>query len=250
MKTFLLAFALIAPASGFSQAYSIDWYKIAGGGGTSTNGQYAVTGTIGQPDAGGAMTGGNYSLTGGFLGADFRRANGRRADALHQPFRQHGDGVLAERFRLELVSERRSGQSQRLVGQRRSGAAVQRHEFPEHPVAGWEIVFPPAAPSELERRLATDATVKSGKMSLGPPPLDLELGRGVRERGVNVRGLLVADFFGQPRFGQLAGFLGLGLVNVVGLDGHVGENGHAVAGHLHKTVAYGEKNRVLRPFAR
>ena len=48
------------------QSYSIDWYKIAGGGGTSTNGQYAVTGTIGQPDASGTMTGGNYSITGGF----------------------------------------------------------------------------------------------------------------------------------------------------------------------------------------
>ena len=49
-----------------AQSYSIDWYKISGGGGTSTNGQYAVTGTIGQPDASGAMTGGNYSLAGGF----------------------------------------------------------------------------------------------------------------------------------------------------------------------------------------
>jgi hypothetical protein len=48
------------------QSYSIDWYKIAGGGGTSTGGTYAVSGTIGQPDASGAMTGGNYSLTGGF----------------------------------------------------------------------------------------------------------------------------------------------------------------------------------------
>ena len=47
------------------QNYSVDWYKIAGGG-TSTNGQYAVTGTIGQPDASGAMSGGNYSVTGGF----------------------------------------------------------------------------------------------------------------------------------------------------------------------------------------
>jgi hypothetical protein len=49
-----------------AQSYSIDWYKIAGGGGTSTNGQYSVSGTIGQPDASGAMTGGSYSLTGGF----------------------------------------------------------------------------------------------------------------------------------------------------------------------------------------
>ena len=48
------------------QQYSIDWYKIAGGGGTSTGGVYAVSGTIGQPDAGGPMIGGNYSLTGGF----------------------------------------------------------------------------------------------------------------------------------------------------------------------------------------
>jgi hypothetical protein len=49
-----------------AQSYSIDWYKIAGGGGTSTGDVYAVSGTIGQPDAGMAMSGGNYSLTGGF----------------------------------------------------------------------------------------------------------------------------------------------------------------------------------------
>ena len=48
------------------QSYSIDWYKIAGGGGTSTNSQYSLSGTIGQPDASVAMTGGSYSLTGGF----------------------------------------------------------------------------------------------------------------------------------------------------------------------------------------
>jgi hypothetical protein len=46
--------------------YSIDWSTIDGGGGTSTNGQYSLTGTIGQPDAGGTLSGGNYSLTGGF----------------------------------------------------------------------------------------------------------------------------------------------------------------------------------------
>ena len=52
--------------SSLGQSYSIDWYKIAGGGGTSTGGTYQVSGTIGQPDASGAMTGGSYSLTGGF----------------------------------------------------------------------------------------------------------------------------------------------------------------------------------------
>ena len=66
MKNIILALVLLAPVVGVAQSYSIDWYKIAGGGGTSTNGQYAVSGTIGQPDAGSAMAGGNYSLTGGF----------------------------------------------------------------------------------------------------------------------------------------------------------------------------------------
>jgi hypothetical protein len=60
----LLTFAFCFGAS--AQSYSIDWYKVAGGGGTSTGGTYSVSGTIGQPDAGGPLTGGSYSLTGGF----------------------------------------------------------------------------------------------------------------------------------------------------------------------------------------
>jgi hypothetical protein len=66
-KTYLglaIAFALAVKAS--AQSYSINWYTIDGGGGTSTGGVYTVSGTIGQPDAGGPMTGGNYSVTGGF----------------------------------------------------------------------------------------------------------------------------------------------------------------------------------------
>ena len=50
----------------WGQSYSIDWYRISGGGGTSTGATYQVSGTIGQPEAGGAMSGGQYSLTGGF----------------------------------------------------------------------------------------------------------------------------------------------------------------------------------------
>ncbi len=69
-RTFLLLLAVLGLIPGLqtamAQNYAIDWFKIAGGGGTSTGGVYAVAGTIGQPDAGGAMTGGNYSLTGGF----------------------------------------------------------------------------------------------------------------------------------------------------------------------------------------
>jgi hypothetical protein len=66
MKKLFLLFGLLIPGISFAQQYSIDWYKISGGGGTSSNGQYIVSGTIGQHDASGAMTGGNYSVTGGF----------------------------------------------------------------------------------------------------------------------------------------------------------------------------------------
>jgi hypothetical protein len=66
MKQLLLVISLLIFKSSFAQSYSIDWYKIAGGGGTSTGGVYTVSGTIGQHDAGGQMTGGSYSLTGGF----------------------------------------------------------------------------------------------------------------------------------------------------------------------------------------
>lgn len=59
-----LVLFLTNPAS--AQSYTINWYKIAGGGGTSAGGQFTLTGTIGQPDASVTMTGGNYSLTGGF----------------------------------------------------------------------------------------------------------------------------------------------------------------------------------------
>jgi hypothetical protein len=57
---------LLTAVPAHSQSYTIDWYKIAGGGGTSTGDVFSVSGTIGQHDAGGTMTGGSYSLAGGF----------------------------------------------------------------------------------------------------------------------------------------------------------------------------------------
>jgi len=50
-----------------AQSYSIDWFTIDGGGGTSTNGNFFLSGTIGQPDAG-TLTGGGYTVQGGFWG--------------------------------------------------------------------------------------------------------------------------------------------------------------------------------------
>jgi|ERR1051326_27164 hypothetical protein len=70
---FGLVLAVVILVVGFSglrasaQSYSIDWFTIDGGGGTSTGGVYSVSGTIGQPDAG-HMSGGNFTIDGGFWG--------------------------------------------------------------------------------------------------------------------------------------------------------------------------------------
>jgi hypothetical protein len=70
MKTTTLL-VLTAVCVGFhAQAqtnYAVDWFTIDGGGGTSTGGVYAVSGTTGQPDAG-HMSGGPFTLDGGFWG--------------------------------------------------------------------------------------------------------------------------------------------------------------------------------------
>jgi hypothetical protein len=64
----VILLALWAPVAE-GQPFSLDWWTVDGGGGTSTAGVYTVSGTIGQPDAG-AMSGGGYSLTGGFWALD------------------------------------------------------------------------------------------------------------------------------------------------------------------------------------
>jgi hypothetical protein len=46
---FMCMFGIVASAA--LADYSIDWYTIDGGGGTSTGGPYILTGTIGQHDA-------------------------------------------------------------------------------------------------------------------------------------------------------------------------------------------------------
>jgi len=65
---FPLSLILLSLAASETQAqnFTNDWFTIDGGGCTSTNGHYSVSGTIGQPDAGGAMTNGQFSVTGGF----------------------------------------------------------------------------------------------------------------------------------------------------------------------------------------
>ncbi len=48
-----------------AQSFAVDHYTFSGGGGVSTNGDYVVAGTIGQPGAA-MLTGGDYILQSGF----------------------------------------------------------------------------------------------------------------------------------------------------------------------------------------
>ena len=66
--TFMVVWILllsIAASGQTGEDYEITWYSIDGGGGRSSGGDFALVGTIGQPDAG-EMAGGDYKLSGGF----------------------------------------------------------------------------------------------------------------------------------------------------------------------------------------
>ena len=60
----LLLLAAASPTS--ADPLSINWSKIAGGGGASAGGSFALIGTIGQADASGPLTNGQYAVRGGF----------------------------------------------------------------------------------------------------------------------------------------------------------------------------------------
>jgi len=51
-----------------AQPYGISWFTMDGGGGASSGGNYSLTGSLGQPDAG-VLQGGTYALVGGYWGA-------------------------------------------------------------------------------------------------------------------------------------------------------------------------------------
>lgn len=68
-----LLLALLVTGTALAQSSMPDdlsWWTLDGGGALSTGGDYALSGTIGQPDAGGTLSGGVYSIDGGFWLAD------------------------------------------------------------------------------------------------------------------------------------------------------------------------------------
>jgi len=61
-----LLLLLVSVALAAAQDYAMDRWTIDGGAGQSSGGAYALSGTIGQPDAG-SLSGGSYVLQGGFF---------------------------------------------------------------------------------------------------------------------------------------------------------------------------------------
>ncbi len=62
----LVAVSLVLAQTG---EFQLPWFRIAGGGGRSDDGgRYALSGTIGQPEAGALMEGSTFRLSGGFWG--------------------------------------------------------------------------------------------------------------------------------------------------------------------------------------
>lgn len=59
---------LVAPFTARSEDYAVDWFSVDGGGDTSADDVYEVSGTVGQPDAG-ELSDDVYAVSGGFWAA-------------------------------------------------------------------------------------------------------------------------------------------------------------------------------------
>lgn len=85
----------VATALARGTGADLSWHTMDGGGGTSTGGEFELSGTIGQPDAG-VMTGGTFTLGGGFWGGG--------AITLPCPSDVNGDGDVAVNDLLDLLA--------------------------------------------------------------------------------------------------------------------------------------------------
>ena len=67
---------LVTSALADAQVFSLSWWTVDGGGGTSTSASYSLSSSLGQPDAG-VLDGGGYILGGGFWPGRVRQSPGK-----------------------------------------------------------------------------------------------------------------------------------------------------------------------------
>lgn len=84
-KRYIAAMCLLLSTAASADDFTLTWYTIdAGGVMLAQSGDFTLSGTIGQPDAGATMTGDGFTLTGGFWAFPY--------DAC--PADMDGDGVV------------------------------------------------------------------------------------------------------------------------------------------------------------
>jgi hypothetical protein len=66
MKYHLVAILAVSTSVAALGQYSIGWYKVGGGGSSSTDGQFSLSGTIGHAAASAPMNSDGYAISGGF----------------------------------------------------------------------------------------------------------------------------------------------------------------------------------------
>lgn len=65
--TVVLVLALFVSGAALAAgSYTLSWWTVDSGGGSSSGNGYTLSGTLGQPDAGTLASGGGYTLAGGF----------------------------------------------------------------------------------------------------------------------------------------------------------------------------------------
>src|SRR4030095_312499 len=81
------------------------------------------------------------------------------------------------------------------------------------------------------------AEIAAGSILHVSASLDTQLGQGAGERGVDGSDLLVREFFAETGFTSLPRFFGFRLVNAVGRNGEVRQDGDAVGGDFDESFA-------------
>ncbi|MCP4359714.1 MAG: hypothetical protein GY796_17035 [Chloroflexi bacterium] len=62
----LLAILAVGRLAADNRLFSMDWWTVDGGGGSSSDAQFTLSGTVGQPDVGSEMRDGEFTVSGGF----------------------------------------------------------------------------------------------------------------------------------------------------------------------------------------
>jgi hypothetical protein len=140
MKNLLIPLLVAFATEPVRAQFSIDWFKVAGGGYTSTGGGYAATDTVGQANAI-QMTGGQFRLVSGFWSFSAPDRTWRAGTDHRRDRNQHDTYLLAVAVdRLRVREEYGPGRQQ--LANRVASAGGQRNRQVPHCSPGPPRILP------------------------------------------------------------------------------------------------------------